>query len=145
VSKASDDESIRLVVRVTPKAGHDALEGLTPDANGKPVLKARVAATAEGGKANAQLVALLAKEFGVPKSSVTIVRGATARLKQVRIKATANGLPRACRRSEAARERKDHRRKSNGRQIARAHCRRDRAFEGRARSCSRSRRRAGRQ
>ena len=85
MSKAPAEEGSRLVVRVTPKAGHDALEGLTPDANGKSMLKARIAETAEGGKANASLVALLAREFGVPKGAVTIVRGATARLKQVRI------------------------------------------------------------
>lgn len=80
------EKGIRLVVRVTPRGGHDALEGLTPGADGKPMLKARIAATAEGGKANASLVALLAKEFGVPKRAVTIVRGTTARLKQVTIK-----------------------------------------------------------
>ena len=79
-------DGIRLVVRVTPKGGHDALEGLIPDANGKPLLKARIAAAAADGKANASLVALLAKEFDVPKGAVTIVRGATARLKQVSIK-----------------------------------------------------------
>ncbi|HLY05774.1 MAG TPA: DUF167 family protein [Rhizomicrobium sp.] len=79
------EDGIRLVVHVTPKGGHDVLAGLTRDPNGKPTLKARVAAVAEDGKANAALVALLAKEFGVPKGAVMIVRGATSRLKQVRI------------------------------------------------------------
>ena len=85
MSRAAAADGLRLVVRVTPKSGHDALDGVAADANGKPVLKARVAATAEGGKANASLVALLAEEFGVAKSAVTIVRGTTARLKQITI------------------------------------------------------------
>lgn len=86
MSRTTVQDRIRLVVRVTPKGGRDALEGLMPDANGQPMLKARVAATAEDGRANASLVALLAKEFDVPKSAVTIVRGATARMKQVNIR-----------------------------------------------------------
>jgi len=86
VNKTAAEDGIRLVVRLMPKGGRDALEGVTPDANGKPMLKARIATAAEGGKANASLVVLLAKEFDVPKSAVTIVRGATARLKQVRIR-----------------------------------------------------------
>lgn len=79
------NDGIRLIVRVTPKGGRDALEGFAADPNGKPMLKARIAAAAEGGKANGSLVALLAKEFAVPQSAVTIVRGTTARLKQVTI------------------------------------------------------------
>ena len=55
------------------------------DAAGRPVLKARVATAAEDGNANASLVALLSKEFGVSKGAVTIVRGAGARVKQVHI------------------------------------------------------------
>lgn len=79
------DDHLRVAVRLTPKGGRDVLEGLARDANGKSMLKARVAAPPEGGEANAALVLLLAKAFGVPKSAVTIVRGTTARLKQVTI------------------------------------------------------------
>ena len=85
MNRSSGEGGLRLVVRVTPKGGQDALEGFATDASGKPVLKARIAAVAEGGRANVSLVALLAKEFGVPKSAVAIVRGAAARLKQVKI------------------------------------------------------------
>jgi uncharacterized protein len=35
------------------------------------------------GKANAELIALVARHFGVPRAQVTIRRGATARLKLV--------------------------------------------------------------
>jgi uncharacterized protein (TIGR00251 family) len=45
--------------------------------------RARIACAAVDGKANEALIALLAKEFGVPKSSVEIVRGKTSRNKTV--------------------------------------------------------------
>ena len=49
MSDTATEDGIRIVVRVTPKGGHDGLEGMSPDANGKPVLKARIAAAAGGG------------------------------------------------------------------------------------------------
>lgn len=39
------------------------------------------------GKANAELIALVAQHFGVPKSAVTIKRGASGRTKLVQITA----------------------------------------------------------
>ena len=50
-------------------------------------LKIRVTVVPEDGKANKAVIALLAKALGVSKSSVTIVRGETARDKLVRIDA----------------------------------------------------------
>jgi len=49
------------------------------------MLKLRVAAVPAGGAANASLVTLLAREFGVRKSAVTILRGAASRIKHVHI------------------------------------------------------------
>ena len=76
---------MRLTVRVTPRGGRDAIEGWTADADGRPVLKVRVAAAATDGQANAALIALLAKTLGRPKSAVTLVRGETARIKQLEV------------------------------------------------------------
>jgi uncharacterized protein YggU (UPF0235/DUF167 family) len=39
----------------------------------------------EAGKANAAVLALLAKALGVPKSALSIVRGETGRDKRVRL------------------------------------------------------------
>lgn len=44
-----------------------------------------LAAPAREGKANEELVAFLALEYGVSKSRVRIVRGATTRIKHVEI------------------------------------------------------------
>jgi uncharacterized protein YggU (UPF0235/DUF167 family) len=47
------------------------------------VLRLRVAAAPDKGKANAAAIALLAKALGVPKSTLEITAGHTARLKTV--------------------------------------------------------------
>jgi uncharacterized protein len=44
-------------------------------------LRVRVDAVPDKGKANAAVVALLAKALGVPKSAVSVVSGETARMK----------------------------------------------------------------
>lgn len=49
------------------------------------MLKVRVAAAAADGAANAAVLALLAKALHVPKSSLTLVAGQTARLKRVAV------------------------------------------------------------
>jgi len=48
-------------------------------------LKIRLAAPPIEGKANDALIAFLAKQFGVPQSAVTILRGHAARRKTVRV------------------------------------------------------------
>jgi uncharacterized protein (TIGR00251 family) len=67
-------------VRVVPRAKRPGLERR---ADG--VLVARVTAPPVDGKANAAVCELIAKEYGVPKSRVSVVRGQTARDKVVRI------------------------------------------------------------
>lgn len=69
----------RLAVRVTPRAGHDVIDGLAPDGT----LRLRVAAAAADGKANKAVVALLAGALGVRPSAVEIVVGAGSRQKIV--------------------------------------------------------------
>jgi uncharacterized protein YggU (UPF0235/DUF167 family) len=79
-------------VRLTPKGGRDAVEGWEAASDGSEHLKARVRAVPEDGKANAALIALLAKTLAVSKSSVDIASGATARLKRVEITGDAAAL-----------------------------------------------------
>ena len=79
------DGALLLDVRLTPKGGRDALDGIVPLANGRSVLKARVRAAPHEGAANAALTRLIAATAGVPARQVTIVGGATARVKRVRV------------------------------------------------------------
>jgi uncharacterized protein YggU (UPF0235/DUF167 family) len=76
---------IRIAVRVTPRGGRDAVEGLGADAADAPHLKLRVAAAPVDGDANAAVEKLLAKWLGVPKTKVEVIGGETARLKTVRV------------------------------------------------------------
>lgn len=79
------NNDLRLAVRLTPNGGRDAIEGTETGADGEDHLKVRVTAVPEKGKANKALIALVAKRLGVPKSSITIISGETARKKILRI------------------------------------------------------------
>jgi uncharacterized protein (TIGR00251 family) len=81
----ADGEGIILSVRLTPKGGRDAIDGIITLASGEDVVAARVRAAPDKGAANAALVTLLAKALGRPKTAVSLVSGTTARLKRVRI------------------------------------------------------------
>ena len=81
----ADAHGLRVRVRLTPRGGRDALEGIEVLADGRVVLKARVRAAPEKGAANAALEKLVAQACGVPKTAVKVVAGATARLKTLRI------------------------------------------------------------
>ncbi|MGE0562980.1 MAG: DUF167 family protein [Pseudolabrys sp.] len=76
---------LSLAVRLTPKGGRDAIDGLETLADGRSVLKARVRAAPTDGEANDALCSLLAKMLGVPRSTVTVAAGATARIKRIEI------------------------------------------------------------
>jgi uncharacterized protein (TIGR00251 family) len=78
-------EGLTLHLRVTPNAGIDRIEGFGSRDDGSSVLRVRVRAAPDKGKANAAMIALLAKALGVPKSAVTLVSGETARHKTVRV------------------------------------------------------------
>ena len=73
-----------LPVRLTPKSARDEIVGVETF-GGEAVLKARVRALPEDGRANAALAKLIAKWVGVPPSKVAVVQGGKSRLKQVAI------------------------------------------------------------
>lgn len=68
-------------LRVTPKASRNAIVA------SEEGLRVYVTTVPEDGKANAEVVKLLAKALGVPKSRLTLVRGATSRDKLFRLEA----------------------------------------------------------
>jgi uncharacterized protein len=85
-------------VRLTPRGGRDAIEGIERRAEARAVLKARVSAAPFEGEANAALCRLLAGAIGVARRDVTIAAGATSRIKRVRIAGQAAALVAALRR-----------------------------------------------
>jgi uncharacterized protein len=79
---AARDEPGRVVlsIHVTPRARRDALAVAV---NGS--LHAWLRAAPVNGAANAALVALLADRLSLPRRAIVILRGETARLKQIAI------------------------------------------------------------
>jgi uncharacterized protein len=78
-------DGVMVTVRLTPKGGRDAIEGVDTLADGSVVLKARVRAVPSDGAANAALLALVAKALDVAPRRVSLAGGATARIKRVKI------------------------------------------------------------
>ena len=74
------EDSCTLKVRVQPKASRNQVDGFE---NG--TLRLRVTAPPTEGKANAGVIALMAKTLGVSKSRLEIVRGHGSRDKVVAI------------------------------------------------------------
>ena len=74
-----------MAVRLTPKGGRDAIDGLEILSDGRAVLKVRVRAAPSEGEANEALCRLIAKSVGVPPRDVALVAGATARIKRLTI------------------------------------------------------------
>ena len=80
-------------VRLTPKSSRDDIMGVA-EFGGETVLKARVRALPEDGRANAALQKLIAKWLSVPQSSVQVIQGGKSRLKQIAIDGDAPALSR---------------------------------------------------
>ena len=85
-------DGVRIAVRLTPKASRNAIAGIAEAGQGEAVLKVMVTAVPEAGKANEALIKLLAKEWGVAKSSISLVAGATDRNKIVHVAGDAADL-----------------------------------------------------
>jgi uncharacterized protein (TIGR00251 family) len=81
-----------LTVRLTPKGGRDAIDGIEERADGRPVLKVRVRAAASDGDANDALVRLIAAAARVPRRAVCLMSGHTSRIKRVKIDGPAIAL-----------------------------------------------------
>jgi uncharacterized protein (TIGR00251 family) len=86
---AASADGLVVTVRLTPKGGRDAIEGIERLADGSSVLKARVRAAPSDGEANGALKRLLAQRLRVAPRDITLVGGATSRIKRMLIKGDA--------------------------------------------------------
>lgn len=77
---AAERQRATIAVLVQHNAGRSALVGFRDG-----VLRVRIAAPPEKGKANRELVALLSDALGVARSNVIIDKGALARKKTIAI------------------------------------------------------------
>jgi hypothetical protein len=84
---------VMLPVRLTPKSSRDEILGVE-EFDGSAVLKARVRALPEDGRANQALERLVARWLKVPPSSVSVAQGGKSRTKQVLIEGDVDALGR---------------------------------------------------
>ena len=77
--RALADGQGRLALRVTPGARDESIAV----SDGKVLVKVR--ARPDGGAANEAVLAHVARALGIPRSAVTLLRGATSREKLVQI------------------------------------------------------------
>jgi len=75
-----DGDKIRLEIKAIPGASKTELVGVK---DGR--LRVRLAAVAEDGKANAELISFLAKRIGCAKRDLRIVSGEKSRVKVVEV------------------------------------------------------------
>lgn len=73
-----------LSIKVTPKASANRIKVET-QSDGSLLYRVYVTVAAEDGKANAAVIALIAKELGIAKSKVSIARGHTSRDKIIKV------------------------------------------------------------
>jgi len=69
-------DMLQIAIKALPGASRTEFAGVK---EGR--LRVRIAAAPEDGKANAELVAFIAKSLGCPKRDVTLVHGEKSRLK----------------------------------------------------------------
>jgi len=74
------DGRIIFDIKVVPGSSRTVIAGIY---NG--MLKVRLAAAPEKGKANQALIELLAEKFNIPKNSVAILSGQTSKIKKISV------------------------------------------------------------
>lgn len=79
-------DGLRVRVRVTPRGGRDAIDGVETLSDGQAVAKARVRATPEAGAANEAVRRILAAAVDCAPSAVSLQAGAAARIKTFSIR-----------------------------------------------------------
>jgi len=81
-----------LDLRVTPNAAFDRIDGVEQRADGRLVLRLRVRAVPDRGRANAAVIVVLAGALDLPKSAIRLVSGDTSRDKTVALAGDARAL-----------------------------------------------------
>ena len=85
-------DGLVVTVRLTPKGGRDSIDGIAHLADGRCVLKARVSAAPSDGDANSALMRLLAQTLRIAPREITLVSGATSRVKRMLIRGDARAV-----------------------------------------------------
>lgn len=74
-----------LAVKVTPNARKSEIIGWSEDEQGRRVLLLKLAAPAQDGKANQELIRFVAEVLACPKSCISLKRGELSRTKVLEV------------------------------------------------------------
>ena len=85
-------DGLVVAIRLTPRGGRDAIEGIERLADGGTIVKARVRAPPSDGAANAALIRLMAHALDVAPRCVSLAAGASARIKRIKVAGDGAGL-----------------------------------------------------
>lgn len=86
-------DGVRVRIKVSPKAAQNRVGGIALAAEAKEAaLKVGVTAAPEGGKANAQVIKLLAREWQLSRSRLHVTAGAASRGKTLLIEGDPSAL-----------------------------------------------------
>jgi hypothetical protein len=85
-------DGAQVALKVTPRAASNSVQGVEGDGAGRRHLAVRLSAPPEAGKANAALVKLLAKRWGLAQRDLAVVSGAGARRKVLHIHGAPDAL-----------------------------------------------------
>ena len=75
------EDSLILNCRIQPGSNHDEFAGVLDN-----MLKVRITAAPEKGKANQHLVTFLARQFKTRQADIEIIKGQGSRMKSIRIR-----------------------------------------------------------
>lgn len=92
---------MRLTIHLTPHASCNKIEGWGFNTKKQKILRVKVTAIPEKGKANEALIKLLSKTLQLPKSRIILIRGLHSRIKEVEIDAEENIIQSALENLEA--------------------------------------------
>jgi hypothetical protein len=81
------DDGVVFAVRVVPGSSRTAICGLFDG-----MLKIKISAAPEKGKANRCLLEFLAKQLGVKKNAVHLISGQTSRVKHLQVSGTSAAM-----------------------------------------------------
>lgn len=80
-----DGDGLTITIRLTPRGGRDAIDGIEVMPDGRMVLKVRVSAAPVDGEANKALIALFSSTLSVPRSRISLGAGASSRMKALHL------------------------------------------------------------
>lgn len=86
-------DGLLIHVRLTPKSAHDRIDGVEERDDGW-VIRARVRAVPEDGKANKALLKLLSKSLSYPVGKLSLVAGHKSRIKRILVSGNGRDLAR---------------------------------------------------